>query len=120
MRPRPRFVTFEYWYSLLFITCVRVEQLLRFLFCLADNAAIHHVAEIRQIIEGHGCILEFLPPYSPDLNPIEELFSKVKGWLASNDIVFKSSDEPEVIIQEAFLQITPNDCFGYFEHGQYT
>lgn len=60
-----------------------------------DNARIHHGDEIIELIEGHGILLnslttlltcfrrtlEYLPPYSPDLNPIEEAFSKVKAFL---------------------------------------
>lgn len=44
-----------------------------------DNAAIHHVQNVVELIESTGAMVEFLPPYSPDLNPIEEAFSKVKS-----------------------------------------
>ena len=44
-----------------------------------DNCSIHHVAGITEIIEEVGAMVHFLPPYSPDLNPIEFTFSKVKG-----------------------------------------
>lgn len=87
--------------------------------CFSDKAAIHHVHEVREMIENSGSILIYLPPYSPDYNPIEELFSKVKGWIRANDVVFQSSNEPELIIHEAFLQITQDDCYGYFKHGEY-
>jgi transposase len=43
-----------------------------------DNASIHHVDGIMDLITGVGALLIFLPPYSPDYNPIEEAFSKVK------------------------------------------
>ena len=46
-----------------------------------DNCAVHHVQEIVAMIEQVGAIVHFLPPYSPDLNPIEEAFSKVKSEL---------------------------------------
>ena len=45
-----------------------------------DNASIHHVTEVESLIEETGAIVIYLPPYSPDLNPIEECFSKVKGF----------------------------------------
>lgn len=49
-----------------------------------DNLSSHHRASIRELIEAKGCKLLYLPPYSPDLNPIEMMFSKVKalvrGW----------------------------------------
>ena len=43
-----------------------------------DNCAIHHVEGITSMIEDVGALVHFLPPYSPDFNPIEEMFSKVK------------------------------------------
>ena len=46
---------------------------------ILDNCAIHHTHEVVDMIEGVGAIIQFLPPYSPDLNPIEEAFSKVKS-----------------------------------------
>ena len=44
-----------------------------------DNLSAHKTGRVRELIEGRGCELWFLPSYSPDLNPIEEAFSKVKG-----------------------------------------
>ena len=46
---------------------------------ILDNASIHHVDQVVDLIENTGARLLFLPPYSPDLNPLEEVFSKVKG-----------------------------------------
>ena len=46
-----------------------------------DNASIHHVDAVCELISAAGALVRFLPPYSPDLNPIEEVFSKVKGYL---------------------------------------
>lgn len=51
-----------------------------------DNCAIHHVDAIVKSIEEVGALVYFLPPYSPDLNPIEELFSKVKTTLKSLEV----------------------------------
>ena len=44
-----------------------------------DNASFHMRPCIREVIEAHGCILEYLPPYSPDLNPIEKLWAQLKA-----------------------------------------
>ena len=52
----------------------------------------------------------YLPPWSPDLNPIEEPFSKVKHYLQENDLVLQSVTNPTPLIWEAFGQITPPDC----------
>ena len=43
-----------------------------------DNCSIHHISEVRQVLEKVGVLVHYLPPYSPDYNPIEEAFSKVK------------------------------------------
>lgn len=48
-----------------------------------DNCVIHHITEVIASIEDIGALVLFLPPYSPDLNPIEELFSKLKTTLKS-------------------------------------
>ena len=45
---------------------------------IIDNASIHHVDSVVQLIQNTGALIQFLPPYSPDLNPIEEAFSKLK------------------------------------------
>ena len=51
---------------------------------MMDNASFHKRDEIRQSIEKAGCILEFLPPYSPDLNPIEHQWAKLKSIRAKH------------------------------------
>ena len=48
-----------------------------------DNLTPHHNAQVRQAVEGTGAAVEPLPPWSPDLTPIEAMFSKVKGFLRS-------------------------------------
>jgi len=48
---------------------------------ILDNATIHHVDLITCLISATGALVRYLPPYSPDLNPIEEVFSKVKAYL---------------------------------------
>src|SRR6266571_7157862 len=51
---------------------------------VVDNAAIHKVAGIRELVEGHSARLIYLPLYSPDLNPIELAFLSIKAWLHAN------------------------------------
>ena len=48
-----------------------------------DNCLIHHISEVRKVLKEVGVLVHFLPPYSPDYNPIEEAFSKVKQVLRS-------------------------------------
>lgn len=51
---------------------------------ILDNASIHRGQRLRELIEDAGCRMEFLPPYSPDFNPIEESFSTLKAWVKRN------------------------------------
>ncbi len=46
---------------------------------LLDNLGAHKTERVRELVEARGCEVWFLPPYSPDMNPIEEAFSKVKA-----------------------------------------
>ena len=64
---------------------------------LLDNATIHHTQRAIELIQSVGAIVHFLPPYSPDLNPIEELFSKVKSCLKENDTAIQQVPESGVI-----------------------
>lgn len=86
---------------------------------ILDNASIHHVDEVCSLISAAGALIRFLPPYSPDLNPIEEVFSKVKGYLKENEIAYRATNEPRVIILSAFTSITPQDCVNYITHSGY-
>ena len=54
-----------------------------------DNCSIHHVDHIVNLIEGLGVLVLFLPPYSPDMMPIEPAFSKVKSFLKANEIALE-------------------------------
>lgn len=90
-------------------------------FCLRllDNHPVHHVQEIVDLIYNAGVIVRYLPPYSPDLNPIEECFAQVKHYLRQNDLVFQSLANPEPLIWDAFGQLSPDFCKGYMHHAGY-
>ena len=75
-----------------------------------DNASIHHVDEAVKAIEDVGAIVHFLPPYSPDLNPIEEMFSKVKSTMKSFEEMMEQVDDIETVALSAFSTITQEDC----------
>ena len=55
-----------------------------FAFFQLDNHTFHHVQEVIERVYDCGAIIRFLPPYSPDLNPIEEVFASVKHYLRQN------------------------------------
>ena len=84
-----------------------------------DNASIHHLERIEEIITGVGARLLFLPPYSPDLMPLEEVFSRVKSILKANDKVYAATTTPSLFVRMAFCSITNNDCLGYIQHAGY-
>ena len=82
-----------------------------------DNLGAHKGAKVRELIEERGCRLLHLPPYSPDFNPIEEAFSKIKGALRK-----AGARTREALIEAlgaAISAVTARDARGYFEHGGY-
>lgn len=86
-----------------------------------DNAAIHHVEDVVELIKSTGAMIEFLPPYSPNLNPIEDAFSKLKYFLKQNDplVPVYADDELEDLIVVGFATITAEDCCGWMKHNGY-
>ena len=84
-----------------------------------DNASIHHLERIEDIITGVGAKILFLPPYSPDLMPLEEVFSKVKSILKANDEVYITTKMSDLLVKMAFCTITESDCLGYIQHSGY-
>jgi transposase len=82
-----------------------------------DNLSAHKGFRVREIIEGSGCELLYLPPYSPDLNPIEEAFAKLKGRLRA---AMARSREALIEAMGAGLDaITAQDARGFFGHCGY-
>ena len=86
---------------------------------ILDNASIHHVDAVVDLITAAGALVRFLPPYSPDLNPIEEVFSQVKSYIKDNEIIYKTTKEPRLIVASAFASITTQDCQNYIRHAGY-
>ena len=82
-----------------------------------DNLSAHKVHRIRELIEERGCELLYLPSYSPDLNPIEEAFSKLKGILRKAEA--RSREALIEAMGGALDTITPQDARGFFEHCGY-
>ena len=82
-----------------------------------DNLSSHLAAGVRRAIEAAGCRLEFLPPYSPDLNPIENAFSKLKRLLRS--AAERTVERLWRTIGRLLDQFTPQECRNYFRHCGY-
>jgi transposase len=83
-----------------------------------DNLSSHKVAGVREMIEQTGAKLMYLPPYSPDLNPIENIWSKIKQKLRS--IGARTLEALLDAISEAFASVTPEDCQRSIRHCGYT
>jgi transposase len=79
---------------------------------IMDNLSSHKSAAVANSIESTGAKLIFLPPYSPDLNPIEKMWSKVKASL--RNAAARTKRTLINAIGKAFKQITPRDCAGFF------
>ena len=82
-----------------------------------DNLRVHKGTRLRQLIEGKGCQLLFLPAYSPDFSPIEETFSNVKAFLRRAEA--RTPEALEEAIGQALLTVTAQDAHGWFQHCGY-
>jgi transposase len=83
-----------------------------------DNLSSHKGEKIRRLIEDRGASLEFLPPYSPDLNPIEMVFAKIKQLLRS--LGCRTRDALWTAMQSVLDAITPSDALNCFRHCGYS
>lgn len=82
-----------------------------------DNLSVHKSPRVRRLIEARGCHLVFLPPYSPDLSPIEPAWSKLKASLRriGARTLATLNDALTTVVDE----ITPGDAHGFFRHCGY-
>ena len=87
---------------------------------ILDNAAIHHVDRVVTTILSTGALLKFLPPYSPDMNPIELIFGEMKQYLQANNILFETSLSVQSILYMAFNSISQENCNAYIAYSGYT
>ena len=76
-----------------------------------DNLVVHKQPEVRTAIEATGAQLRFLPPYSPDFNPIEMAFAKLKGFLRAHRP--RTFDEVVDLIKTALALFLPDECANY-------
>jgi transposase len=82
-----------------------------------DNLSSHKHDVIRTLIEARGATVEYLPPYSPDLNPIEKCWSKVKAWLRNAKA--RTFDELIDALADALRAVSKSDAAAWFAHCGY-
>jgi transposase len=83
-----------------------------------DNLSAHKGGRVKQIIEGRGCELLYLPPYSPDFNPIEQAFSKVKGLMRRAEA--RTREALIEVMGRTLSAVTAGDARGFFGHCGYS
>jgi transposase len=84
---------------------------------IMDNLGSHKVKGVREAIEAAGAMLLFIPPYSPDLNPIEQAFAKLKALLRAKAL--RSVDELWNALGDLTTGFSPTECANYFRHAGY-
>ena len=85
---------------------------------IMDNAAIHHTNGVCKISEDLVVLVYYLHPYSPDLNPIEELFAKVKSVLKASEHTL--CEDIETLLLMSFLSVSSKDCQSRIRHAIYS
>ena len=80
-----------------------------------DNLSSHLSPEVTAAIERAGASVLPLPPYSPDFSPIEEMFSKFKGFLRR--VGARAKEHLHDAIGDGLREVTPQDIFGWFRHA---
>jgi transposase len=84
---------------------------------IMDNLRVHKIAGVRDAIAAAGATLLFIPPYSPDFNPIELAFSKLKALLRAKAI--RSAEMLWTALGDLCSSFSPAECANYFRHDGY-
>ncbi|MCB9789150.1 MAG: IS630 family transposase [Deltaproteobacteria bacterium] len=82
-----------------------------------DNLGAHKDVRVRPLIEAVGAKVAYLPPYSPDLNPIEMAWAKVKWWLRTAQA--RTRERIDAALDDIMTLVTPSDAEGWFRHAGY-
>ena len=83
-----------------------------------DNLSSHKVAGIEEMIKSVGARVKYLPPYSPDMNPVELMWAKIKAIL--KEMKGRTEDELMQAIKEALEEVSQEDIAAWFRHCGYS
>lgn len=83
-----------------------------------DNLSVHKRPEVERLVRSVGAGVRFLPAYSPDLNPIERMWSKIKNVLRSLEA--RTPEQLDEAISMAFTKVTTKDAMGWFASCGYS
>lgn len=103
---------FQAWLTERLVPCLKKGDVV-----VMDGSACHKSTKARKIIEDAGCQIAFLPPYSPDFNPDEELWSKVKSILRR--LKKRTIRKLLAAVHRAVKQVSSKDCKDFFQHCGY-
>lgn len=83
-----------------------------------DNWTVHHGSDIKKLVDSYACQLRYLPAYSPDFNPIELVFSKIKAFVKA----LRPKETPTLIkaFEDALFFVKADDVKNSFRHCGYT
>jgi transposase len=84
---------------------------------ICDNLPAHKVADVQALIEARGAAMKYLPSYSPDLNPIEPVFAKLKALLRKT--AERTYDKLWQTIGQIMDQFQADECLNYFKNAGY-
>lgn len=84
---------------------------------ILDNLSTHKMGSVQKLISAQGATVRYLPPYSPDLNPIELAFAKLKAHL--RQAAARTLDELFLALSNALNGFTPQHCSAFFRHAHY-
>lgn len=82
-----------------------------------DNLRSHHVQGVEELLRQNGITPLYLPPYSPDLNPIEKMWSKMKSCLRKGKV--RAKEALHAAVEAALVQVTCDDIRGWFHASNY-
>ena len=110
---------YHYLYKLFVVILRYIHLCTFFMYFLADNLPVHHLAEVRRLIIATGALLRFLPPYCPDLNPVEMVIANDKAAIREQEVLFARSTRPRGLVLLAVLQVTQDFCEASVRHCGY-